>query len=96
MFLKREKNLKEISKGDEMSIKDLLNGPTANKIEQDIRNMASEPGLADFLITMLKNGYIDESAPVLAKDISDTLSNYYATHPKALKPSEKENNPLDV
>lgn len=80
-----------------MSIKDLLNGDNADKIEQDIRNMASgEPGMADFLITMLKHGYIDESAPELAKDINDTLSNYYATHPGALKPKEKEDNPLDV
>lgn len=79
-----------------MSIKDLLNGPNANKVEQDIRNMASEPGMADFLITMLKHGYIDESAPELAKDINDKLSNYYTTHPGALKPTEKENNPLDV
>ena len=79
-----------------MSIKDLLNGANADKIEKDIRNMASEPGMADFLITMLKHGYIDESAPELAKDINDTLSNYYATHPGALKPKEKENNPLDV
>ena len=79
-----------------MSIKDLRNWPTANKIEKDIRNMSNEPGLADFLITMLKNGYIDESAPELAKDINDKLSNYYATHPGALKPKEKENNPLDV
>ena len=79
-----------------MSIKDLLNGANADKIEQDIRNMASEPGMADFLITMLKHGYIDESAPELANDINDKLSNYYATHPGALKPKEKENNPLDV
>lgn len=82
-----------------MSIKDLLNGPNANKVEQDIRNIASkggEPGMADFLITMLKHGYIDESAPELAKDINDKLSNYYTTHPGALKPTEKENNPLDV
>lgn len=96
MFLKREKKLIEISKGDKMSIKDLLNGPNANKVEQDIRNIANESGMTDFLITMLKHGYIDESAPELAKDINDKLSNYYATHPGALKPNEKENNPLDV
>lgn len=79
-----------------MSIKDQLNGANADKIEKDIRNMASEPEMADFLITMLKHGYIDESAPELAKDINDKLSNYYSTHPGALKPNEKENNPLDV
>ena len=79
-----------------MSIKDLLNGPNAKKVEQEIRNMVKEPGKAVFLITMLKHGYIDETAPELAKDINDKLSNYYATHPGALKPKEKENNPLDV
>lgn len=82
-----------------MSIKDLLNGPNANKVEQYIRNIASkggEPEMADFLITMLKHGYIDETAPELAKDINDKLSNYYTMYPEMLKPTEKENNPLDV
>ena len=86
-----------------MTIKELLNGPHGAEVERKLReNFAredrnsDEPEAADFLITMLKHGYIDESAPELAKDINDKLSNYYTTHPGALKPKEKENNPLDV
>lgn len=78
-----------------MTIKEMLNGPRGAEFERKLREIIArenrktdEPVSADFLITMLKHGWIDESAHELAKSINETLNGYYARQEQEKKEDE--------
>ena len=78
-----------------MTIKEMLNGPRGAEVERKLREIISsenrktdEPVSADFLITMFKHGWIDESAHELAKSINEVLNGYYARQEQEKKEDE--------
>lgn len=78
-----------------MTIKEMLNGPRGAEVERKLREIITrenrktdEPVSADFLITMLKHGWIDESAHELAKSINEVLNGYYARQEQEKKEDE--------
>lgn len=80
-----------------MTIKEMLNGPRGAEVERKLREIISrenrktdEPVSADSLITMLKHGWIDESACELAKSINEVLNGYYARHEQERRRSKQK------
>ena len=79
----------------------MLNGPRGAEVERKLREIIArenrktdEPVSADFLIMMLKNGWIDESAHELAKSINETLNGYYARQEQEQEKKENEVNKI--